>query len=164
MPPFESKKEWRIFELFEIAILLKGINGVVELVLGSILLFFSEAVNDIVFVLTQNELIDDPNDFLATHIQSLLAGIPQAEHFGGIYLIAHGIVKVTLVAGLWRNKPWAYPSAIVIMSLFIVYQLVRVAQHHSLPLLAFTLIDCGVVWLIAHEYRRIPPAPTSSLV
>ena len=155
---FESKKEWRIFELFEIAIILKGLNGVIEIVLGVALLFFTNAVNTLVFALAQNELIDDPNDFFATYALSFLSGTSSAEHFGGLYLLAHGFMKVTIVAGLLRNKSWAYPAAITLMSLFILYQIVRVARYHSIPLLVLTIFDLIVVWLIWHEYRRLYPA------
>ena len=155
MTPTESLKERRIFNLFEIAVVLKGINGLIELVLGTTLLFFSNLVNDIVYALAQNELIEDPNDFFARHAQSLLGGVPQAEHFGGLYLLAHGVVKIILVGGLLRNKSWAYPAALAVMSLFVVYQWVRIAMYKSPLLLALTLFDMFVIWLIYHEYRRL---------
>lgn len=159
---FESKKEWRLFELFEVAIILKGLNGVIELVLGVTLLFFSNTVNSLVYALAQHELIDDPNDFFATHALSFLSGASASEHFGGLYLLSHGVMKVTIVGGLLRNKAWAYPAALTLMSLFVVYQLVRVARYHSVLLLALTLFDMVVMWLIWHEYRRLYPAISST--
>jgi hypothetical protein len=43
--------------------------------------------------------------------------------FGAIYLLSHGISKVILVALVLRNKLWAYPWLMVLLGVFIGYQL-----------------------------------------
>jgi uncharacterized membrane protein len=47
--------------------------------------------------------------------------------FGAIYLLPHGIVKVVLVYALLLNKFWDYPWMMVVLLLFIGYQLYRIA-------------------------------------
>lgn len=148
-------REKGIHEAFEISIALKGIGALVETILGAALLFTDRLI-EVVFALVENELIDDPNDFFATHVRSFLLSPHAADAtFGGLYLLSHGVVKLFLVAGLWRGKLWAYPASLAVFALFILYQLVRFARTHSPWLLALTALDLVIMWLIFHEYRRL---------
>ncbi len=153
-PQVEMRRERGIHEVFEISIVLKGIGALVETVLG-ILLLYSTNVLDIIRALLENQLIDDPDDFFASHFYSLLNPTPAALHFGGLYLLSHGIVKLFLIAGLLRRKVWAYPASMAVFALFIAYQSVRFLRTHSLWLLFLTAVDVVVIWLIWHEYRRL---------
>ena len=146
-------KEKRIFQVFEVAIILKGLNALLEIVLGFLLLF-THVVNNVIHILLQNELLDDPTDFFASHIQGLLSFSPHAEFAAGLYLLAHGVVKVFLVVGLLRKKMWAYPATMAVLSLFIVYQIIRFLSTHSPWLVFLTIFDIFVVWLVWHEYKR----------
>jgi len=58
-----------------------------------------------------------------------------------------------LVIGLLRNKLWAYPASLVVMGLFIIYQLYRFSYTGSFGLIAITALDVVVMVLIWHEYR-----------
>ena len=73
---------------------------------------------------------------------------------------APGRVKSGLVTGLLMRKLWAYPTTIVVLGLFIVYQLYRYTQTHGLGLLLLTALDVVVVGLTWHEYglmrRHLP--------
>lgn len=149
-----SKREKDIRQLFVISVVLKGIGAVLEVGFG-LLLFFTNSVTNFVLQLAQNEFIEDPNDFFATHFHSFIAPTPEEQMYGALYLLSHGAVKVVLVAGLLRNKLWAYPATIAILTLFILYQSVRWLQTHSFALLLLTVFDVLVLWLIYHEYRRI---------
>lgn len=152
-PQMEQVRERGIHEVYEVSIVLKGIGALVEAILG-VLLLYSTNVLDLVRALLENELIDDPDNFLASHFFSLLNPSPQALHFGGLYLLSHGFVKLVLIAGLLRRKMWAYPASIAVFALFIAYQSVRFLRTHSLWLLFLTALDVLVIWLIWHEYRR----------
>ena len=152
-PVIRDPIERRIFRIFEVAVVLKGLNAILEIALG-VLLMFTNVVNDIVAALVSNELIEDPNDFLATHIQAFLSPSPHAQFVGALYLLGHGVVKVFLMAGLLRNKLWAYPSTIVVLTLLIVYQLTRFSWTHSPWLIVLSAFDTLVVWLVWHEYKR----------
>lgn len=77
----------------------------------------------------------------------------QAQHFYAWYLLSHGVVKLGLVAGLLLRKLWAYPTTIVVLGLFIFYQIFRYAQTHGTGLLLLTVLDILVVGLTFHEYR-----------
>ncbi|GEM_PF-95541 len=152
-PVIRDPQEKRIFQVFEIAVVLKGLNALLEIVLG-LLLMFTNVINEFVAVLVHNEFIEDPNDFIATHIQALLPISPHAQFVGALYLLSHGVVKIFLMAGLLRNKLWAYPSTIVVLSLLILYQLTRFFWTHSPWLIVLSAFDTFVVWLVWHEYKR----------
>lgn len=149
--------ERRIHQIFEISILLKGAHALIECVGGLVLAFVStSAITSLVNGLTQDELIEDPNDFVATHLSSLAQKFSvDTQHFYAFYLLSHGIIKVFLVIGLLRNKLWAYPVSLVVLGLFIVYQLYRFSYTHGVGLIVLTVFDVIVTGLIWHEYRMV---------
>ena len=148
--------EHRLHQAFEVGILLKGANALLELLLGALLLFVD--VRDIVAAFVQNELVEDPDDFLATHLAPLTAKLPpNAELYSALYLLSHGIIKAFLVWGLLRQKAWAFPASLAVLTLFVLYQLIKFAQNHSIALMLLTIFDLIIMWLIYHEWRTKYP-------
>lgn len=149
--------------IFQIGIILKGLDGILELVGGALLLAVSPAaINRIVAGLTQHELSEDPHDLIATHLLRVSRGLTgSAVGFAAVYLLLHGTVKILLVAALLRNKLWAYPWTIAFLITFIGYQLYRIALTPTLGLTALTIFDAVVAWLAWHEYckLRMPTSP-----
>jgi uncharacterized membrane protein len=154
-------KDW-LDTVFEIGIILKGLNGLAELVGGVLLLFVSPGdIYHLVAALTQEELSEDPHDFIATHLLHTANGLTgSAVIFGAIYLLLHGAVKVVLVIALLLNKLWAYPWMIIVLLIFIGYQLYRIALQPSVGLVALTIFDAVIVALTWREYRRQRRIPT----
>ena len=142
--------------VFEIGIILKGLDGVLETIGGLLLLFVSPAtINQLVVNLTQHELSEDPHDFIARrllHYTHALTG--SAVTFAALYLLAHGIVKIVLVAALLLNQMWAYPWMIGFLLLFIGYQLYLIALSPTGGLTALTIFDALIVWLTWREWRK----------
>src|SRR5215216_1828197 len=143
-------------QTFEVGIILKGLDGVLEVLGGLLLLMVSPATfNRVVTSLTQHELSEDPHDILANHLLKTAHGLTgSAVLFGAVYLLAHGLVKVVLVAALLKNQLWAYPWTIVFLGVFIVYQLYRLSLKPSLGLTALTIFDAVIAWLTWREYRK----------
>ena len=142
---------------FEVAILLKGIHAALEVV-GGVLLGFIKPDTLVWWIrlLTQNELAEDPKDFLANLL--MRAGeryTVDAQHFGVLYLLSHGLVKVVLVLLLWRRKLWAYPLAVAVLGLFIAYQIFRWTSTHSTFLIFLSALDAIIIWLTMAEYGRL---------
>jgi len=146
-----------IHKSFEIGILLKGIDGVLEIVGGFLLIFLNPArLNRLVVLLTQHELSKDPNDVIANFMLKLSASFSiSSQHFGVIYLISHGAIKFILVYLLWKKKLWAYPLAIVSLILFIIYQIYRYTFSNSVFLIFLTIFDIFMILLTYTEYKRI---------
>jgi uncharacterized membrane protein len=141
---------------FEIGIILKGLDGILELLGGALLLGVSPAaISGVVSGLTRHELSEDPGDLIATHLLRLAHGLTGAAVLlAAAYLLLHGVVKVVLVAALLRNKVWAYPWMIAFLIVFIGYQLYRIALHPTLGLTALTVFDAFIAWLTWREYRK----------
>ena len=63
-------------------------------------------------------------------------------------------MKLALVTALLRNKIWAYPWMIVVLVLFIGYQLYRIVLSYSVGLIALTIFDVFIVALTWREYSK----------
>ena len=141
--------------VFEIGIIAKGVNGAIELLGGLLLLFVTpDWIRHLAVSLTRVELSEDPHDFIATHLLHTTNGLTgNAVLFGAVYLLTHGAVKVVLVVALLLNKLWAYPWAIVVLLLFIAYQLYRISFDPTAGLIALTIFDVVIVLLTWREFR-----------
>ena len=80
--------------------------------------------------------------------------------FAAIYLLSHGVIKVVLVASLFRELLWAYPAAIVVFTLFIVYQLYPYAligqRDHQIPGAFLDQTNSGIEGSNVVKRRHIP--------
>ncbi len=141
---------------FAVGIILKGLDGVLEVVGGLLLLVVSPTtIDQLSRFLTQHELSEDPHDFLATHLLHAAGSLTGSSlEFGAAYLLLHGAVKIVLVAALLRDKIWAYPWMVAFLIVFIVYQVYRMTFAFSAGLLGLTVFDLLVVWLTYREYGK----------
>jgi len=142
---------------FELGILVKGADGILEIV-GGILLFVVKPtqINMFLVLLTQHELVEDAQDFLANYLVKLGGSLSlDTQIFGGLYLLTHGVVKVALILGLWRKKLIAYPAAIIFLALFIVYQIYRYIYHPAFWLIALSVFDALMIFLTWQEHGQI---------
>jgi uncharacterized membrane protein len=149
--------EQHIHRIFQVGIILKGLHARIECAGGVALYFIStESIVHWVDLLTQEELIEDPDDFVATHLlmvaQHLSVG---TETFYAFYLLSHGLVNVALVIGLLRGRLWAYPVSLAVLVAFIAYQGYRYSYTHSIGLMVLTAFDIVIIWLIWHEWRLL---------
>lgn len=156
---------------FEIALVLKGIDGLLEVIGGALLLVVStETLNAWLVALTQHELSADPHDVLFTHLLSGTGHLASStQTFAALYLLSHGVVKLVLVVAVLKDQLWAYPWMIGFLLVFIGYQLYRMALHATTGLAVLTVFDALIVWLTLREYgkqralgRPAPPPPGGS--
>ena len=148
-------KENRLHTLFVLSVLLKAFNGVLEMLLGAALLF-TASITSFIENLAYAELIEDPTDFFAGYIGHFLSSsLVHTQTFAAVYLLSHGVIKIFLVAALLRRKLWAYPAAITVFFLFIVYQLYRFSSTHSALLIVITVFDLIVIVLTWYEYQAL---------
>lgn len=149
--------EHRVHQIFEVSLLLKGVHALIECVGGVVLAFVStNAIVSLANSLTQEELVEDPHDFIASHLMMLASNFSvTTQGFYAFYLLSHGIVKIALVVALLKNQLWAYPASLVVLGLFIAYQLYRFSYTGSAGLVILTVFDLVVIVLIWHEYRLV---------
>ncbi len=151
----QLSKEKNIRWVFVAGIMLKGLNALLEIVPGTLFLF-TGAVGNIIITLTRGELIEDPTDFVATHLRSLVPYVDaHAQAFAALYFLVHGLVKIILVWALFKNKIWAYPAALAVLVVFLAYQLLTFAETQSVTLGFISIFDVFFLWLVWHEYRYL---------
>jgi uncharacterized membrane protein len=140
--------------VFELAILIKGIDGVLETLGGLLILFVPlHSLDEWLRFVLAHELSTESHDLLAHSAKHLLDVLSlSTKVFASAYLIGHGLVKIFLVYALWREKLWAFPVALWFIALFVAYQIYRYSHTHSMALLIFALIDVCVAWFIWREY------------
>ena len=154
-PTTEPRAEPTLLDrTFRVSLILKGLDGVLELVGGVLLLVVTPAqIGAVARVLTQHELAEDPNDLIATSLMRLVSGLSvSATLFGAVYLLAHGAVKVVLVWAVLANRLWAYPWMIGFLIVFICYQTYQLAVGFSWGLLLLTAFDLFIVVLTWREF------------
>jgi uncharacterized membrane protein len=157
--PRNSTRRALLHLVFELGVIAKGVDGALELIGGFLLAFLPPpALRGIVLFLVQGELREDPTDLIANLLLHNASTVISARTPASAFLIAHGVVKLALVGGLAANRLWAYPAAIVVFAGFAIYQLCQLAGQYSLFLAVITVLDVGVVLLIAAEYRNVSPA------
>ena len=135
--------EHRVHQIFQASVLLKGVHAVVECLSGVALAFISTStIADLVNTVTQDELVEDRTDFIATHLRDMVQGFSVGtKEFYAFYLLSHGAVKLLLVVGLLRNRLWAYPASLIVLGLFILYQVYRFSYTHGTGLILLTMFD-----------------------
>src|SRR5258708_23392645 len=148
----ERKIEHRLFLL---SVWSKGVAGLLETIGGLLLLFIPHTgLNALVVFVTAPELAEDPTDRIATLLQRMVQELgADTKLFASGYLIVHGIIKVFLVAGLLGRRLWSYPVSLWFLAGFIAYQAYRFFFTHSLWMIALTIVDLIVAFLIWREYQ-----------
>jgi uncharacterized membrane protein len=146
--------EKNIYEYFRIGILLKGAVSILEIIAGALMLFARPAlVNQLAMFFTRGELMEEPNDFVANQILHLAHSFSTSlEIFLAFYLLSRGVIKLFLIVALLRNKLWAYPASLIVLGLFVLYQIYQIVTLHSILIVAITAFDLVVLYFIYREY------------
>lgn len=153
---FKFRNWWSLERVFAALMWVKAIDGFIETV-GGLLLFISTSatITSIARILTQDELSEDPNDFVANFILRAGQKLGDVHLFGSLYLISHGAVKMILVFYLLKKDTRVYPWAIGFLTLFLLYQLYVTLHHLSLVYLALSLVDAFIIYMAYREYGQM---------
>ena len=148
---------WWRHRLFQTGVVMKGLDGFLEVSGGAFLVVFGPArVGRAVAFFTQHELSEDPRDavagWLVEHVVHMGAG---TAHFAAAYLLVHGVVKLVLVGGLIRERIRVFPWALGFLGLFILYQGYRLVVGHSVGLAFLTALDLVIMTLVWREYQAL---------
>ncbi len=153
----QNDKHKTVHILFDISLIGKAVDGVLEIIGGVILFFVNpDQINGMLRLLTLHELSEDKHDVLANLLLHSVQNLSSSTKvFAAFFLLWHGIIKVGLIWALFRKHLWAYPMAIVAFGLFLAYQLYRYSHTHSVWLLALSILDIFVIVLTWLEYKRL---------
>ncbi len=153
---FRNSKLERLWHaIFEFGITLKAINGLWESIAGTLLLFVSRArFGRFFYFLARGEISENPHDAFVNLGTRILQNFSHGTKiFVGLYILIHGITNIFLAIQLYRNRLWAYLVTIVVMAIFMLYQVHRIFLYHSVLLSIVTVYDALFAILTWHEYR-----------
>jgi uncharacterized membrane protein len=149
--------EKNIHAAFEIGLVLKGMFALAEITAGIFAYFTTtQFLLDLARAITRTELTEDHRDFVANHLLHAAQGLSlSSQHFTAFYLLIHGVIKLSLIIGLLRERLGYYLAAMAIFSLFVLYQVYRYSFTYSLSLLLITVLDVFVIGLTWLEYQHL---------
>jgi uncharacterized membrane protein len=147
---------------FTVAVIVKGIDGAIELLVGLLLLLvpglphvaLESAANHALAL--QNPVGQFVSRYMESLDDSLAAG---GSAFLVVFLIAHGVIKLALVGCLLKRWYRAYPAAIVVLLAFLGYQIYLSITAPTFAVIAFALLDALIVFLVYREYRELRVDP-----
>lgn len=153
------KRERDILWLFDLALIVKIINGALEMLAALLVLFVPPSlVLKLAELATSGELAQDQDDLVATAIGNAAQTFTVHTHYLlAVYLALHGLVKVLLVIGIFMKKKIAYPLFMIALVLFGAYEAYRGFLRHETLLQVLAIFDFALLALTAHEYRRRYP-------
>jgi len=145
----------RTERLFKIALVVKGVDGAIELIVAVMLLLVSgAAVQAVTADVLGRDLLGPPDGTLARHFVAGTAEFTSGNRsFAILYLGLHGAVKLALVAALLRRWLPAYPIAVVVLGAFVAYEVYRATRTGSMLLPFLAAIDVVIIVMVIREYR-----------
>lgn len=151
----EKVLEKNLHSLFKAGIFIKALVGLGEIIFGLAFYVLSPAIINSLINFFVEELREIPGDFLVNIFLRIFHDFSVTPQLvWGFIFLSHGIVKIFLLAGLFKNKFWAYPVSILIFTIFVFYQFYRLSIAPSVLLWFITIFNIIFIGLILHEYKH----------
>lgn len=144
--------------LYKVTVIIKGLDGLVELLAGLLLIVAPRFLHYVLQNLS-GEALEHHGRFMRCVAENI-AHIDADFARGGLivvvlFLVTHGVVKLTLVWALLRKVLWAYPYALGVLVLFFLYQLYLLIAHPTVGMALFTLIDALIIYVVWGEWQKL---------
>jgi uncharacterized membrane protein len=160
-PSARTRGPARLLErVYRLGILLKGVDGLIELVSGLSLWLAPAILRAVLVPVVRTESDDAGLRVLIAHAAGRLDDtLARGSSFFVIFfLLSHGIVKLVLVYCLLKEYLWVYPYALAVLGLFAVYQIVVLVQSPSVALVVLAILDIVIILLVWREWRSLARA------
>ena len=129
-----SSRPGGLFHLgYMVTVAIKGIDGAIETVLGLLIAVAgTQRLADIILSFVVPELEQHPASRMlrAAHHGATSLG-HNSGHFAVIYLLIHGLLKAAIAYNLLLEKRWIFIPAFIVLTGFIAFMGVRLAEHWS---------------------------------
>ncbi|HAM27978.1 MAG TPA: hypothetical protein DCP11_15115 [Microbacteriaceae bacterium] len=146
---------------YTIGVVVKGIDGAIEFLVG-VLLLVAPGLVHVVLAAAASEAREGSsaaNAFIADYVARLDSQLARSGlAFLITFLIIHGVVKLVLVYCLLRKFHRVYPIALAVLIVFLAYQVYAFVTAPSIGMAVFTLLDALIIFFVYREYRQIRPA------
>ena len=151
----ETNAEKRIDKVFIVGVIIKSLQGLIEIIAGIALLFINtQSIINLIETYTREELVENSQDVFSNFLTYLSQHVlTQNNWLIVFYLLSHGLVKLFLIVGIIHKKLWAYYVFIWILLGFSLYQIYRFGITHSPALFVFTVFDILIVYFTWRESR-----------
>jgi uncharacterized membrane protein len=141
-----------------VGVTIKGIDGAIELVVGLTLLFAPTLLHTALKATADRASAG--NSGLSQFVGSYLENLDDSLARSGlvlviVFLTLHGAIKLALVYCLIRKLHRAYPIALVVLGLFLVYQVYLLVEKPTVTLGVFALLDAVIIFLVYQEYGEL---------
>jgi uncharacterized membrane protein len=142
--------------VYDIGIIVKGFDGIVEFIAGLALLVSPGLVHSLLMAIgaEASEGHGRMHHFVAQYVARLDDQLAASGLvFLVIFLLSHGLVKIVLVVCLLKKIVRVYPGALAILSAFLIYQLYVFLRDPGIGMALFCILDVAIIWLVWREYR-----------
>lgn len=142
---------------FYSGLIFKAVNALIEVSGGFIMIVLNhEWLNRLIKLIALPELIEDPRDMIMNYFITMGQNFSiSTQHSVAIYMLLHGTTKLVVIWLLLTKKLWAYPFAVVVFALFIVYEMYSYIHSLSVIMLIMVIIDIAIVVMIILEYKHL---------
>lgn len=144
--------------VYKVGVAIKGFDGLVELIVGVSLLISPSLVHTILSAIAGEASQHNARvfHFIAQNVARIDTDLGRSGlTFLIIFLIGHGVVKLALVYCLLKEIVRAYPVALAILVVFLIYQAGVLILQPSIGVALFTLLDIIIIWLVWGEYQEL---------
>ena len=143
--------------LFVIGMWWRISYGLLRVVIGLIFLQHIHAPFQVVIdALLRHEIIEDPTDTLRILLDTFFTHYGfVVTYFLAFHFIFWGIMDIILSWSMLKQKLWAFPLSLILMGMFMVYEIFRYTHTHATSLLVLLCIDAVISVFIYREYQRL---------
>jgi uncharacterized membrane protein len=157
MPPRLQERRSTFERVYSVVVAVKGLDGLVELVAGLILLVAPRLTGSALEALA-TELAEGTSPLRAAAARSIAAaggGLVTGAAPLAVFLLVHGVVKLLTVSALLRRAIRWYPWALLALCALLVVQLVGVLSAPAVGGWVLVALDVVVITLVGWEYERL---------
>ncbi len=150
--------------LFRLSMWWRIFYGFLRIALGVTLLrLVGQQLSDFIYFLMSHELTGKMSDVLLGKLYTIFEIHDFAiTHFLAIYFLFWGTIDIVLSFCLLHHIRRAFPIAMGIIGLFILYGVFRFSYTHSLVLACIIVLDACILYLINDEYILLKRKTISS--
>ncbi len=146
MEEIRSKVETILHSAFFATVILNGLIAIADIIAG-IFFLFERQIAGILYTYHYP---------LASIFRAVVLELmTQNQLMGIVYFFAHGLVKLFLVWGLLTNRLWAYPTSIIFLGAFSLYQIYDLFIQFSWFTTLLLIVNIVTIFFIAREYRSL---------
>ena len=143
---------------YTVGVIVKGIDGAVEFLIGMILLFTPALAHDALAAIS-SEAAENQNvvrQFIAAYVDNLDDQLARSgTTFLVVFLILHGVVKLVLVYCLLRKLHRVYPIALAVLLAFLGYQVYAIVMRPTVGAVILAVLDAVAAAVGNHRAQRL---------